>query len=245
MTSSVRSTVFSPFFAISLFMILFSLPQTSFCQPEKNTTKAPEMIMARLQQTYDEITSLSFSFIQTMQGQLSGRSKKGYGDAFFIKDGQGGKMRWNYHGPEAQVLVSDGENFSMYFAKLQQMIVAPSSAMRQEIMYSFFSGTGKLQDSFTATAPDSTVAFTNLEGDMTFQVIKLVPKETQSQVNNIHLFITEDSLIKRIEIRDHFDTQTILKFTNLQVNSLNLDDKQALRTLFTFIPPEDTEIIHQ
>lgn len=245
MISPSRSAVFSPLLAISFFMVLFCLPQTSFCQPEKDATKTLEKIMTRLQQTYDEITSLSFSFTQTTQGQLSGRPKKGTGDAFFIKDGQGGKMRWNYHSPEIQVLVSDGENFSMYFAKLQQMIVTPAAAMRQDIMYSFFSGTGKLQDSFTPQAPDSTVAFTNLTEDMAFQIIKLVPKETQSQVNNIHLFITEDSLIRRIEIKDHFDTLTVLNLTNIQVNGLNLKDKQALRTLFTFIPPEDTEIIRQ
>ncbi len=72
--------------------------------------------MARLQQTYDKITSLSFSFAQNTQGQLSGRPKEGRGEAFFIKDGEGGKMRWNYHGKDAQVLISDGKNFSMYFA---------------------------------------------------------------------------------------------------------------------------------
>ncbi len=202
--------------------------------------------MTGLQQTYDKITSLNFSFTQqTTQGQLSGRPKEGSGEAFFVKDGSGGKMRWNYHGDEAQVLVSDGENFSMYFAKMHQMIVTPAATMQQDIMYTFFSGTSKLQDNFRPSFPDSTVAFTNLQGDKPFQVIKLIPKETQSQVSNIHLFITEDSLIRRIEIKDHFDTLTMLNFANIQINSLLAKDKQSLGALFTFTPPGGTEIIHQ
>jgi len=154
-------------------------------------------------------------------------------------------MRWNYHGDKPQVLVSDGKNFSMYFAKLQQMIVTPAADMQQDIIYSFFSGTGKLHDNFIASPPDSTVAFTDLQGDMTFEILKLIPKEIQSQINNIHLFITEDSLIRRIEIKDHFDTLTILSLTNLAPNSLNEKDKKSLNQLFTFTPPADTEIIHQ
>ena len=245
MISSQPVIPFPPLITIALSILLFSLPQTCLSLEIAINSETPEMIMARLQQKYDAINSINFSFSQTTKGQLSGRPKSGQGEAFFIKDEQGGKMRWNYSGDEAQVLISDGSNLSMYFAKLKQMIVTPATTMRHDIMYSFFSGTGKLQDNFIPTPAEPTAAPINSQGGRPYKVIKLTPKETQSQVSNIQLFISEDSLIRRIEIVDHFDTLTILSLGDIQINHLDTKSKQALDSLFTFTPPEGTEIIHQ
>ena len=48
-----------------------------------------------------------------------------------------------------------------------------------------------------------------------------------------------------MEIRDSFDTTTILNFSNIKVDSLIGENPQSLDALFTFVPPEGTEIIHQ
>ena len=49
--------------------------------------------------------------------------------------------------------------------------------------------------------------------------------------------------IRRIEIRDQFDTLTVLTLSHIEENPLDGKDEQALSALFTFIPPEGTEII--
>jgi outer membrane lipoprotein-sorting protein len=64
-------------------------------------------------------------------------------------------------------------------------------------------------------------------------------------VSEIHLWVTADSLIERMEILDHFDTRTSLVLSHLEINTLNPDDSKAMETLFTFTPPEGTEIIYQ
>ncbi len=195
----------------------------------------------RLQNKYDTILSLTFDFVQQTQGQLAGRPKIGRGRAYFVKNTNPGKMRWNYTDPDRQVLVSDGITFSMYFESLQQMIVTPATALKQDLTYSFFTGSGNLLLDFDITDGEHKV--TNPEEQTV--IIKLTPKIKQTQVASIQLWITKDSLIRRIEILDLFDTITVLNFSNLQVNGIDLSDTQMLTKLFSFTPPENTEIIQQ
>ncbi|MBW6520081.1 MAG: outer membrane lipoprotein carrier protein LolA [Desulfoarculaceae bacterium] len=217
----------------------------------QNDIETPEDIARRLQQTYDQISSLSFHFTQNTTGELTGRPQQGGGTALFVKEkkSQGipeisGKMRWDYTTPDKQVLVSDGLDFSMYFARLEQMIVSPAEVMRTDITYSFFTGSGNLLNDFSISAPNPEFAPGEDEADR-FKVVKLTPKENQSQVNEIHLWVTKDSLIQRIDILDHFDTRTTLDLSDLQINTLPTDDRKAMEALFTFTPPEGTEIIYQ
>ena len=217
----------------------------------QNNAESPEDIAQRLQQTYDQIKSLSFHFSQNTKGELSGRPQQGSGTAWFVKEkksagtpGTPGKMRWDYATPEKQILVSDGVKLSMYFAKLEQMIVSPAETMRSDITYSFFTGTGNLLKDFSISAPNP--EFTPGKEDAgRSKVIKLTPKENQSQVSEIHLWVTTDSLIQRIDILDHFDTRTTLDLSDLKVNTLAIDNPKAMDALFTYTPPEGTEIIYQ
>ena len=206
--------------------------------------ESPEAVAIRLQNHFDAIDSLRFDFTQDTRGQLSGRPKKGSGQAFFIKtrkNGQKtGKMRWNYSSPDKQVLVSNGVTFSMYFESMQQMIVTPADALQQDLTFSFFIGTGNLIEDFTILPADHEESSQDR-----VSIIKIIPKAKQSQVAAIHLWVTENSLIRRIEIRDHFDTLTVLNFSKLSVNTLDTNDTDLMNHLFQFTPPEGTEIIHQ
>ncbi len=217
-----------------IFILICSLSVSS-------QAETPVEAATRLQNKYDTIQSLSFDFVQQTRGQLTGRPKTGRGRAYFVKNTNPGKMRWNYTDPDRQVLVSDGETFSMYFESLQQMIVTPAASLEQDLTYSFFTGSGNLLADFDISTGDSKM--TNPEEQTV--VIKLTPKIKQTQVASIQLWITEDSLIRRIEILDLFDTITVLNFSNLQINAMDLNDKAMLAKLFSFTPPENTEIIQQ
>ncbi len=231
---AAKNFVYSSF--LVLLSLLLSCPATA--------AESPEEIATRLQKRYDSIYSFTFDFNQDTRGQLSGRPKKGSGQAFFVKTGnadmKSGKMRWNYLSPEKQVLVSDGITFTMYFASMAQMIITPASTLQQDLTYSFFTGSGNLLKDFTILAPDQV---TSPQGQT--NSIKLIPNSKQSQVAEIHLWVTDDSLIRRIEILDHFDTLTVLNFSNLLVNTLDRDDAELMESLFHYTPPEGTEIINQ
>lgn len=206
------------------------------------STESPEAVADRLQTRYDAIGSLSFDFIQDTSGDMTGKPRKGSGKALFVKSTDKNYMRWDYSSPDRQVLVSDGTLFSMYFAKMQQMIVSPAESLNADLTYSFFAGGGVLKNDFTLLPADQEF---QAEGPAGFSVLKLIPKKGQSQVQDIHLWVTAGSLIRRILIRDHFGTRTILNFKNIEINTLIDQDPGQLRALFTFEPPEGTEIIRQ
>ena len=205
-------------------------------------TEYPQDIAQRLQARYDKITSLSFKFIQNTSGDMTGRPRQASGKATFVKLSGTSYMRWDYLSPDQQVLTSDGKTFSMYFAKLQQMIVSAAETLDADLTYAFFTGKGVLIKDFHIRPADEQF---QAENSADFQVIKLIPKTPQSQVQDIHLWVTPDSLIHRIHIRDHFGTITVLNFSDLAVNGLVGKNPQELLTFFSFVPPEGTEIIKQ
>lgn len=202
----------------------------------------PEDIARRLQSRYDKIGSITFNFTQNTSGDMAGRARKGTGKAAFVKLQDNSYMRWDYTTPDHQVLVSDGKTFSMYFANLQQMIVSPAETLDADLTYSFFTGKGLLTRDFHIRPADEEL---QPEDKADFQVIKLIPQKPQSQVQDIHLWVTPDSLIRRISIQDHFGTITVLNFTDIVVDSLSGKDPGELLSFFSFVPPEGTEIIRQ
>ena len=204
--------------------------------------ESPAAIGARLQARYNRIKSLTFDFTQQTSGQLTGRGGSGSGQAYFLKTGKNSKMLWNYSSPDKQVILSDGTTLFMYFAKLKQMIITPADSLQQDITYSFFSGAGNLENDFRILPPDPEVGITD---NASYKIIQLIPMTPRSQVSTIHVWVTADSLIQRMEIRDSFDTVTTLNFSNIKVDSLVGENAQVLKSLFSFTPPEGTEIIHQ
>ena len=225
-----------PHSSLSFFLCLLLV---SFAHAGQAET--PEQAATRLQNRYDSIKSLSFNFVQDTRGQLTGRPKTGRGQAYFVKEQTPGRMRWNYSDPDRQVLVSDGKSFSMYFESLQQMIVTPAKALQQDLTYSFFTGHGNLLKDFNISEAEHKKD----NEEALSSIIKLTPKVNNTQVASIHIWITEDSLIRRMEILDLFDTLTVLNFSNLLVDSLDSENKKMMAQLFSFTPPEGTEIINQ
>ncbi len=220
-----------------LLIALLSVPGTLRAA---TSTPTPESIVAHLQQKYDALKSLSFTFHQRSEGQMSGRPRSGSGRAYFYKNGATSRMRWNYNAPDKQVLISDGTTMSMYFAGLNQMIVTPVKDLDSDLTFAFFSGGSKIGDKFRILPPESQYA-----DDAPTQVVKLIPRQAQSQVQDIHLWVDANSLIRRIEIRDQFDTITVLNLSDIKENFLSGASRDEIGQLFSFTPPKGTEIIRR
>ncbi len=223
-------------------ILLLCLFTAGIAHGRESSSEKPEDIVARLQSRYDNVQSLTFNFHQDTRGEMTGRPRKGSGRAIFYRDDTVNNMRWDYTSPERQVLVSDGVLFSMYFSNLQQMILTPAENLDTDLTYSFFTGKGKLQKDFHIQPADKDF---QSEGGGEFKIVKLIPKTSQSQVQDIHIWVTAASLIRRINIRDHFGTITVLNFSAIEVDSLTGMSAEELDKLFSFTPPEGTEIIRQ
>lgn len=223
---------------LTIVLVLFATSLQGAAEPPEY----PEDIAKRLQQRYDAMTSLKFNFYQDTRGEMTGRPRRGSGWAAFYKKDTVSKMRWDYSSPDKQILLNNGTTFTMYFENLQQMIVTSSDTLNSDLTYSFFTGQGNLTRDFYIRPADSDF---QSEDRKEFQVIKLIPMKQHAQVQDIHLWVTTESLIRRIKIRDHFGTITVLNFSDIQPEALNTITSSELKTLFTFTPPEGTEIITQ
>ena len=204
------------------------------------TTVDRTAIAGQIQQTYDRMHSLAFNFHQTTSGEMTGRPQRGAGHSVFLRKANVHKMRWEYTAPDEQIIVSDGITLSMYFKKLQQMIVAPAERISADLTSAFFSGRGRLTDDFTITEPDE--EYSEAVAGMT--VLKLTPKRAE-QVENIHIWVDSKDLIRRLALRDHFGTVTTMNLSDIQVDALSGLSTSELDSLFTFTPPKGTEIIKQ
>jgi outer membrane lipoprotein carrier protein len=152
-------------------------------------------------------------------------------------------MRWDYVSPDQQVLISDGVTLSMYFSNLKQLIISPAEQLDADLTYSFFTGKGVLKRDFHIRPANEDEQSTNEDE---FKIIKLIPKTPHSQVQDIHLYVTNASLIRRIKIRDHFGTVTVLNLSDIEVDTVMKGKKpEEIEAIFTFVPPPGTEIIRQ
>jgi outer membrane lipoprotein carrier protein len=204
----------------------------------------PEQLAAELQDNYSAVNSMSFSFSQTTSGPMTGRPKSGKGNGLYARTADKPLMRWNYLTPDPQVVISDGRTISMYFEKLNQMIISEVDEAQTDILFSFFAASEPLENHFTILPPFLETDIS--EADLPeMRSLRLEPLDKNSQIKNIHLWIGENSIIRRIELLDHFDTKTTINFSNIETNPLDTAGQQELEKLFTFVPPEGTEIIRQ
>lgn len=215
----------------------------------EKTDIAPLKTARQLKERLAKLSSLHFQFTQRTEGQMSGRVRTAQGEAYFIKSGKEAKMRWDYLKPDRQVIISDGSELTMYFANLNQMIIAPADSLQQDVTYTFFTGTRSIEEDFIVRRSEESTgintppeqAFTSKET----QRIKLLPRSPESQVKSIRLWIVDTSTIKRIVIIDKFDTVTTLDIDNIEENSLTSGHGAVDEDFFNFTPPQNTEIIRQ
>lgn len=213
-------------------------------QANDDDTSPSETLAIELQKYYQTLGSLGFSFIQKTSGQMSGRPKSGKGHALFARTASGPKMRWNYNAPDRQVLISDGQIISMYFEKLNQMIVASAEETQTDVFLSFFTGDKPITDNFIVLDTDTTAGGDEQTSSAALYTLSLMPRDNNSQISVINIWLDHDKLIRRIELLDHFGTKTVINISDIKVNHLSLSADE-LQALFDFKPPEGTEIIKQ
>jgi outer membrane lipoprotein carrier protein len=219
-------------------MFLCGMPHTG--STTENEPYTPLEIAEHLQSTYEGSTGLTARFRQVTTMQFTQRQKEGSGTVTYLKPGL---MRWDYVAPDRQVLISDGEKISMYFAKTRQMIVTSAKEyLQSDVTYSFFSGTGNITKDFTVSKAEDMA-----DDDGSGYVIKLVPKRTHPHISRLYVWVDAATwLITRIRIIDHFDTTTDLFFDDVHLVHADKKTGPAIdKKMFLFIPPAGTEIINQ
>ncbi len=227
---------------INLVLLFFIfIPFSEICKAE---TPVPEQQLLQLQQSYRQLSSLSFDFDQLTRTGL--RNRSGKGNAVFVRTTdpkKPGIMRWNYTVPDPQVILNDGEKLSIYTEKDRQLIVTSASELNADITYAFFSGHRNLSDDFVAVAPEGRYGFSLPQTPLT--ALRLIPRAPHPQIKAVQLWFDKELLIHRLILEDHFDSITELTFTNIQSNTVDAADQKQRQAILNLALPPDTEIITQ
>ncbi len=242
---NIFSSCFSLFFFSWLSLLVTVSP--ALTAPADQQSLASNLI--QVQNKYQKLESLGFSFSQT--SWTSGRARTGKGDAVFyrptvssaIKQNHPGIMRWNYLEPEVQIILNDGKELSIYTQQDKQLIVTSAEELQSDITYSFFSGKKNLLDNFEPIPADP--QFGSPSKTPGHRAIQLTPRQPHNQIKRVQLWYDSNFIIHKLIIEDHFDAITELVFTNVQLNRIPPDDTEKLQSLLHLDLAPDTEIIRQ
>lgn len=193
----------------------------------------PLTVANEIQKAYEKTATFRASFNQS--SSLSGmrhRERKGSGTVVIKKPGF---MRWDYITPSQQVLINDGEKFSLYFAAENQLIITSAREyLKEDLTYAFFTGNGNVHRDFEVKSAPGIMQKKNLH------CLKLLPKKQHAQVESLYVWVDKNTFfIVQLQMHDHLGTVTDLILQDVEVNLAVSDD------IFTFTPPENTEIIIQ
>lgn len=237
-----------PIIAVYFFSLIFLLGPNSYSLAEE--TASPDQQALALQDKYNSMTSLTFSFDQITR--TGPRQRVGRGEAVFYRYREPSEenrnvaphtqsvMRWHYREPDNQLIISDGVTLSIYTEKDKQLIRTPAKELESDITYAFFAGGRNLLDDFAAQPGKTDYLFSSGED---LNTLLLVPRQPQNQIRDVQVWFDEEHLIHHLVIRDHFDSMTELHFSDLKVNTLAPGDRQELDRITTFPIPPGTEII--
>ncbi|MCI5146210.1 MAG: outer membrane lipoprotein carrier protein LolA [Candidatus Electrothrix sp. AR3] len=229
---------------ILLFCLLAAAPYPAFADKSATTSIPAQQLehLKNIQKKYQKLTSLHFSFQQTVQS--NGRLRYGEGNCIFYRSvsGRPGIMRWNYTKPDVQIILNDGKDLSIYTQKDKQLLVTSAKDLQTDIIYSFFSGNRNLLDDFTILPANDRFL---TQGDKKVLVVQLIPTQPHGQVRAIHLWFDEQSILRKLLMEDHFDTVTELIFTQVKFDTLAPESVEIATQLVLLELPPDTEVIKQ
>ena len=167
----------------------------------------------RVQARYDATEDFTANVTQEMTVAALGKTIRSEGTVAFKKPG---KMRWEFPGDAAQIIVADGTTLWLYQPAEKQVLKAPfQSAFRSSTPISFLAGVGRISEDFDVSvagdAPRPTA------GDVVDLV--LVPKRDADSVGRLRLTVARDSGdIRAAAIMDPLGNVTRLEFSHMQRN---------------------------
>ncbi len=178
----------------------------------------------QVEQFFANLQTLDADFVQQVQNQEQGMLQESSGHVWIHRPG---RFRWNYQTPYEQELVADGRNLWTYDRDLEQVTVKPAAEVLTDTPAMLLSGGKDVTSLFSITA---------MTGEGTLEWYRLIPKTSDSTVQEIHLGFVGTEL-QVMQIQDSFGNLTRLDFQQVQRNQPLEPD------LFEFSPPPGTDLI--
>lgn len=168
---------------------------------------------------------------QTAQGAftqsvINKNGRKGQQSAGSFAFARGGKFRWIYEKPYAQILVSDGNKMWSYDPELKQVTVRKAGNALGSSPAALLAG-GELEQNFNLQEAGVVAGQSYVEA---------TPKAKDSSFNRVKIGMVEGKP-QSMEIHDNFGQTTLLMFQNFEAN------RSLAPSLFTFVPPKGVDVL--
>jgi len=184
-------------------------------------------IVEAIQKQYDATKTFQARFIQKSYLKILGQSQKAEGSVSIKKPG---KMKWDYKGPDRQILVSNDQGLWLYLPDEKQV-----TKMKVQSIYSsntpalFLAGQGKLTKSFTIG---------KVTEERGLYIAELIPRDKDQSLSKMVLLADKKNYqIIGSRVYDNLGNKTEMIFSDIQVNP-NLSNK-----FFQFEVPKGVELI--
>ena len=213
--------------------LILALALSLWCNPAAASGLTPLNVADKLQQSYNDTTTLTANFRQISRTQMQRRQRKASGTIVISKPG---RIRWDYLQPDPLLLMINKDIAFMYQEKERKMMKVPADRyLSYDVACAFFIGNGNIQRDFTIQEPEDIPFLADGQ-----YCITLIPRNKHPQLNSLNLWIDSNTwLIRQIRLADQVGSITDLFFTNIIINQPVPDET------FLFTPPPDTEIIEQ
>jgi outer membrane lipoprotein carrier protein len=210
-----------------LFVVIFlsGYHGTAFSGPSED-------ILKKVQDVYEDTEYYQADFHQTVFLKSLGDEQISNGRVYIKKPGL---MRWEYFGPEKQLIVSDGKFLWIYSPGNNQVIKSDLvNYFNSKTPYLFLLGMGKITDEFVKKSIEAKKTGAGKERFF----ITLIPKVEQPGLKELLLKIDSKSFqVEDTSIYDDFGNVTSFRFENIQRNSTIPD------SLFQFKVPQGAEVV--
>jgi len=188
-------------------------------------------ILADGKATYESVSSMQASFVQTIEIPILERSRTGEGT--WYQKGRS-QFKMEFAEPSGDVIVSDGEHVWLYYPSTH-----PGQVIRSTIDGSVTgSGAIDLQGRIFSEADqyDAVWEGEELVGMTVTHRVHLTPRG-ESPYRSVRVWISEDDgLVRKFEIVESNETVRTVTLTDLKPNEPVPDD------VFEFTPPPGTDV---
>ena len=207
------------------FQIFFIILLISGSLYADETTK----VINKLQKVYNSAVDFSANFGQKTFNRTLNKWVDASGKVYFKKKG---KMRWEYKGDNAQLIVSDGVTMWIYQPEAKQVLVSNIRSSLSKTPANFLEGIGRLKEDFNYKL----LKLKDYPNNKYYSV-EFIPKEKNPNLSRM-IIIMKKNNFNIVEIRtfDFFHNENRISFSGSKINS-KLSDK-----IFSFKPPKGTII---
>ena len=215
----------------TLFIIVSIFILASVSSAKQNDTL--EKVIDNIQNKYESIETFHADFVQEAEVKVLETVERAHGEVWFKKPGN---MRWDYHRPTKDKIVSNGDTIWYYNEAEKQVVESSYDNLKGESnSTTLLSGLANIKELFN-------YKFATIENKKpeTNDLIELSPKDSSEEGTFDQIIISvnkSNSLVDKIYLYDPFGNLTTISLRNFELN------KTIKKSVFHFKPPRGSEVV--